>query len=178
VEFTSQKRYAGGRANDDLNLRRTEGSNRRVAVMKSAEKNIGVLVKVLTAHFKALVSAGSDATVLRQYSALLRSLKSGECKFLEEHPRASGRADRHPPLPVFSDEELRKMSLHAVEKLVNDPTVSRKALERIAIQRFSVPSGSMRSFSNTQMLLTKLRTLIENERAHEIISGVAQAQAK
>jgi hypothetical protein len=48
----------------------------------------GVLLKVLTAHFKALVSARSDETLLRQYSALLRFVKSQPSNFWEGHVRA------------------------------------------------------------------------------------------
>jgi hypothetical protein len=69
-------------------------------------------------------------------------------------------------------------SLSEIEQLVNRVDLSRKDLEHIAIQRFSVPRGSMRSFSNRQMLLDKLHSLISNERTHETISSVARGEGK
>src|SRR5437763_1006967 len=135
------------------------------------KKESGVLLKVLTAHFKALESAGSDETILRQYSALLRFLKSSNNNLLESHPRAGRRTHSSQRGPTLSEEELRRASLDELESLVSNEATTRKDLEYIAIQRFSVPRGSMRSFSNRQMLVDKLRTLIGNERTHETISA-------
>ncbi|MGO9304923.1 MAG: hypothetical protein ACLP3R_14730, partial [Candidatus Korobacteraceae bacterium] len=63
-------------------------------------------------------------------------------------------------------------------KLLNNEETPRSDLEQIAIVRFSVPSGSMRSFSNKRMLVDKLRTLVENERAHETIGEVARGNSR
>jgi hypothetical protein len=81
-------------------------------------------------------------------------------------------------LPTLTDEELRRASLDDIAKLVSDEETPRKHLECIAIQRFSVPRGSMRSFSNKRMLVDKILTLIANERTHETIGAVARGQAK
>jgi hypothetical protein len=141
-------------------------------------KKRGGLLNVLTAHFHALVAAGSDETILRQYSALLRFLKSGKGELLEAAAHAERRARASRPLPTLSEEELRRASLDDLARLVSDEATPRKELEFIAIQRFSVPRGSMRSFSNKRMLVDKLLTLIANERTHETIGAVARGQAK
>jgi hypothetical protein len=138
----------------------------------------GVLLKVLTANYNALVSAHSDETVLRQYSALLRFLRSQPINFLEVHSQPKRRNDESLLLPSIRGEELQTVPLDELERLVNDDEISRKHLERIAIDRFSVPRGSMRSFSNRQMLVEKLRSLIDNERAHQIIGVVARGPKK
>jgi hypothetical protein len=142
-------------------------------------KESGVLLKVLTAHYNALVSAGSDETVLKQYATLLRFLKSRGTHFLE-NPASSKHSDTYRPraLPTISDNTLRSASLNDLEKLISDEGTSRIDLEYIAIQRFSVPRGSMRSFSNKQMLVDKLRTLVGNERTHETIGAVARGEVK
>jgi hypothetical protein len=135
----------------------------------------GSLLEVLTAHYRALVAARSDEILLRQYAVLLRFLRSGKGKFLEAAAHAEERAVSRPTL---SEEELRRASLDDIARLVGDEATPRKDLEFIAIQRFSVPRGSMRSFSNRRMLVDKLLTLIANERTHETISAVARGQAK
>ena len=142
------------------------------------EKVGGALLKVLTANYNALVSARSDETVLRQYSALLRFLKSQPHDFLEGHAQKKRRTDESLLLPGIRGEELQTVPLDELERLVNDDRISRKQLERIAIDRFSVPRGSMRSFSNRQLLVEKLRSLIDNERAHQIIGVVARGPKK
>lgn len=141
------------------------------------EKESGALLKVLTAHYHALVAARSDDTVLRQFAALLRYMKSGNARFLHEAPQAKRDANAQKALPTLSDEDLRKASLDDLQKLIEDESTPRKNLEKIAIQRFSVPRGSMRSFSNKQMLIDKLHTLIGNERTHMTIGAVARRQA-
>jgi hypothetical protein len=146
---------------------------------KREEGNIGgVLLKVLTANYNALVSARSDEAVLRQYSVLLRFLKSQPDDFLEVHAQTKQRNDKSLLLTGIRGEELQSVPLDELERLVNDDGISRKHLERIAIDRFSVPRGSMRSFSNRQMLVEKLRSLIDNERAHQIIGVVARGPQK
>jgi hypothetical protein len=136
-----------------------------------------ILLKVLTAHFKALVSARSDETLLNQYSALLRFLRSQPRGFLSGHARAK-RAET-PQLSLnLSEEDLLRLSLADLERLVNDEATPRRLLESIAVQRFSVPRGSMRSFSNRQMLIDKLRSVISNEHTHEAIGQVARGQTK
>ncbi len=67
-------------------------------------------------------------------------------------PSASSRI-----LPAINEAELRNASLDELEKIVTDAGTARKDLEFIAIQRFSVPRGSMRRFSDKQMLVDKLR---------------------
>jgi len=138
----------------------------------------GVLLKVLTAHYHALACARSDETVLKQYAALLRFLRSKHASFLEEHGKPKRTGTERPLLsPTINEDELRNASLDELERIVSDGGTSRKNLEFIAIQRFSVPRGSMRSFSNKQMLVDKLRTLIRNERTHETIGAVARGQS-
>jgi hypothetical protein len=67
-------------------------------------------MNVLTAHFKALVAAGSDENVLRQYSALLRFLKSRGTNFLESPPRARHRTDLSPRLATFGAMPVKALS--------------------------------------------------------------------
>ncbi|HEY0430724.1 MAG TPA: hypothetical protein VGC61_02865 [Pyrinomonadaceae bacterium] len=144
---------------------------------KHNKNEIRALPKILAAHYHALVEAGSDESILRQYEALLRFLRS-KPQLLEGLLHAKHRTDRHKALPSLNEDELRRASLDDIDKLVSDEATARKDLEYIAIQRFSVPRGSMRSFSNKQMLVDKLRTLIANERTHETIGVVARGQAR
>ena len=91
--------------------------------------------------------------LLKQYSALLRFLKSGKGKLLENSFDAEPRIGATRQLPTLGEEELRRASLDDIAKWVSDEATPRKDLEFIAIQRFSVPRGSMRSFSNKGMLI-------------------------
>lgn len=146
---------------------------------KLDDHDSGALLKALTAHYRALVSARADEIVLRQYASLLRFLKSNPPDFLDERGDAKvARAARVRPVPSINEEELHKASLNDLEAIVTDAKTARKDLEFIAIQRFSVPHGSMRSFSNREMLVDKLRTLIGNERAHQAIGAVAREHGK
>lgn len=142
-------------------------------------KDSSALLKVLTAHYNALVSARGDEVILRQYELLLRLLKSKSLElFSEEATRKIVRIPRPPALPIITDEELCRASLDDLERIVTDIKTTRKDLESIATRRFSVPHGSMRSFASRELLVDKLRTLIANERSHETISAVARGHEK
>jgi hypothetical protein len=142
--------------------------------------DISVLVRVLSTHLENLTIARADETMLRQYTSLLRFLKSKKGSVLNDIFASAGRKEA-PPSPTYSftEGQIDKFSLDELEKLVNDETVARSDLERIAVQRFKVPRGSVRSnFPNKRMLTDKLRVMIRNERAHGTISMVARDQAK
>jgi hypothetical protein len=145
----------------------------------SDDRDSGALLKVLMAHHRALVSARADETILRQYASLLRFLKAKHPHFLSESGDAGvTRTARAGPKPTINEEELHRASLDDLERIITDARTPRKDLEFIAIQRFSVPHGSMRAFANREMLADKLRTLIGNERAHQAIGAVARDQGK
>jgi hypothetical protein len=138
------------------------------------KKRNEALVKVLSAHYKALVEARSDEFILKQYSNLLRYLRSSDCKFLENSGSSDVETSHREQSSLFSNHELRNATLNELEALIDDESTPRRGLESIAIERFSVPKGSMRSFPNRKLLIDKLRTLIRNERAHETIGIVAR----
>lgn len=138
--------------------------------------SIKTLLKVLSKHYDILVSAGSDKTLLKEYSALLKFLRSMKREEFDRiFSRTSARLPKLPQSqPQFDDSEIVNFSIAQLDNLINEEGTSRKLLERIAIHRFNVPAGSMRSFSNRRMLVEKLLTLVQNEQAHSTIDSVAR----
>jgi hypothetical protein len=142
------------------------------------------LYDVLAAHRRALVAAGCEKQILNEYSILLHFLRPRSESRLSEMPASptenviasSKQTFQRPQKRLISESEVMESSLDQLQELVRDDAVARKDLERIAIQRFSVPRGSMRSFSNRRMLVGKLLTLIRNEQAHETISRIARRE--
>lgn len=133
------------------------------------------LLGLLTKQYELLVAAKCDESILKEFSALLRSLRNAkvsEHKGIFESGTSSARGRQR--LPQVSDETIARMSLGDVEKLLDDDTTPRKLLERVAILRFRVPKGSMRSFANRRMLIDKLAALVGNEQAHTTIETVAR----
>lgn len=151
--------------------------------MKKSESdrspNVSTLLRVLSAHYQGLLAAGADEALLKQYDQLLRFLRSRRGADMEGLLGANvGGAPSRPAARTLSDEQIAQLSLDELERIARDDHSSRKDLESIAIQRFSVPRGSMRSMSNKRMLVDKLRVLIRNERAHGTIGEVARAEGK
>lgn len=137
---------------------------------------VELLVKVLTAHYESLVSAQSNAGLLREYAALLRFLKTRKGRAYDASKRKARPPRVSGPTHWPSSESVAEASLDDIERIVSDEKSSRKQLEQIAIYRFSVPSGSMRSFSSKAMLVEKIQTLIRNERTHDTIGEVARGE--
>ena len=133
-----------------------------------------VLLKALDAHRKALEPAGAPIALLDLYASLLKSL----------HKLSDTQIKTLLSAPVdFTSIKLRKtiiipdvtaMTLDEIEGFVTNEDTPRKILEAIAIKRFHVPKGSMRSFQNIGLLREKLITRIQNERAHHTIRDVAR----
>jgi hypothetical protein len=132
------------------------------------------LYNVLSAHLRTLVAARSDERLIKEYAELLRYLRSRKETaysglFSESMDRQRSRHEHGLQIGDVSDASLERLV-----SIINSDEISRKDLEKIAIQRFGVPSGSMRSFSNRQMLVAKLLSMIRNEFAHETIGRVAR----
>lgn len=144
---------------------------------KSASGKHTSLYSVLAAHLRSLIAAGCDPDIVNEYSDLLRLLKSRNERSREYYfPHADDSNFRQSVKPAARDLSIMDASLDELLNIATDETTARKDLERIAIQRFGVPRGSMRSFSNRRILVEKLRALIRNELAHETIGRVARRQ--
>ena len=132
------------------------------------------VLKILEQQRKTLTYADSDREIVETYSAVLKHLAQlSQVEILELHTAApkNRKVRRKTPEPSI---EMDKLSLAEIEKLTTDESTPRKTLEEIATERFQVPRGSMRSFSNVQNLREKIITLVQNERAHQTISAIAQ----
>jgi len=132
----------------------------------------------LSEQRRVLVAAGCDPALADDYAALIRFLRRARPEELRRI--FVGRSmDYGPPDKVDRPKaELANMSASELENLINDSGAPRKLLEQVAILRFHVPRGSIRSFSNREALVEKLLTLLRNEQAHSTIETVARQQGK
>jgi hypothetical protein len=150
------------------------------ALAKTTE-GLDKLFRVLTEQYRTLSAAQADQEVLSKYNALIRFLRKASDKELHRiFGHAAPAADkagsgRRAPIP---DAEIANMTLSDVEKIINDESATRKDLERVAVYRFHVPAGSMRSFPNRDRLISKLLTFLRNEQAHRTIESVTRGQGE
>lgn len=137
------------------------------------------LIKTLVEQRRVLAAAQCDETLLEEYSALIRFLRTATASDMRRIFSKSG-FTRGSTREIPNEDEARiaNLSRADVERLINDESVPRKDLERVAIFRFKVPVGSMRSFSNRTMLIEKLAALLRNEQAHTAIETVARNQGE
>lgn len=129
-------------------------------------------LKVLHSMKRSLVVAGATEAVLIDLSAILSYLDSlpvsdAESILLEREIVASPKKNRPQDLTF-----VRGLSDSAIEAIISSSDVSRKLLEEIAVERFHVPRGSVRSFKRIEDLREKISTLIRNARAHQTIVDV------
>jgi Tfp pilus assembly protein PilP len=133
------------------------------------------VIRVLSVQQRALMEAGASDELLDMYRAVVRYLSQISDDELNRILRPQpARYQEKQTRDTISLSEAEALSLDQIEQLVADDKTSRKTLEAIAIGRFEVPRGSMRSFANIEMLKTKLTTLVQNERTHLTISSIAQ----
>lgn len=129
-------------------------------------------VRLIEMQRKILAESDAPSDLLDAYSRIVRHLNK---QSVREIQKLMG-IDR-PPVDTdgttISPDILQRMTKAEVERLIASPDTPRKQLENVAVYRFGVPKGSMRSFSNVARLRDKLQTLVDNERSHDIIGSIA-----
>lgn len=139
---------------------------------------IARLLKLLNEQHRVIVAAGGNKQIISEYSALIRFLKSASAQELDHiFSTPSLLHSQQFYEPELAETELVDISRSEVEKLIGNEATPRRYLESIAIHRFKVPRGSMRSFSSRGMLVEKLQTMLRNEQAHAAIETVARRHA-
>jgi hypothetical protein len=149
-----------------MNAKETDG--------KRDPSGAAALLKVLTEQRRVLIAANGHKSVIEQYTSLLGFLKSASDEELHRILRITPIVHNKIVEVERSEAQISNMSLGEIQALIAEDSTSRKLLERIAIYRFRVPRGSMRSFSNRKMLIEKLSTLLQNEQTHATIEDVAR----
>jgi hypothetical protein len=128
-------------------------------------------MKLLDLHKKQLTAADCSQETIEMYTLVLRHLnRLSEADFVRTVP--TKKTNRH--TTTITPEEINSLTLDQIESFASDLETPRKVLEEIAVIRFNVPRGSLRSFSNLRMLREKISTRVQNERTHETISSVAR----
>jgi hypothetical protein len=132
------------------------------------------LLKVFEAHRKSLEPTGASIALLDLYASLLKSLHKLSDTQIETLLSAPSDFTSIKSRKTIVVPDVTAMTLDEIEAMVSKEQTPRKILEAIAIKRFHVPKGSMRSFQNIELLREKLTTRIQNERAHHTIRDVAR----
>jgi hypothetical protein len=131
-------------------------------------------IKILDMQKRALVEAGAAIEVVSGLEAIIRHLnRMPEHQVLRLLGRAKGKTGQQEQERAI--EAASALSLDDVERRLADEETSRLELEALAIGRFHVPRGSMRSLRNISILRQKLETLVQNERMHATIADIAGA---
>jgi hypothetical protein len=131
-------------------------------------------MRVLDAQRKMLIDAGAEHGTIDALSAIIRHLNGlSELSVLKivdgKRHRDSLRSRKDQDAAIAAN-----ATLDTIEELLSNERTTRLQLEAIAIGRFQVPRGSLRSLGNIDQLRDKISTLVRNERAHETISSVAK----
>lgn len=137
----------------------------------SNEETVRRLIRILEFHRRELAEAGADKDLIETYAAVIGLAKRQKPA---DFPGPLKGRKRSNNIAMLSQSELVNLSLDEIERIVNDENSPRKLLEAVAVFRFHVPRGSMRSYSNMRTLREKILTSATNERAHETIKLVAR----
>jgi hypothetical protein len=135
-------------------------------------------LRLIDGQRRLLQDAHADPAVLRAYEAIIRYLykmPSGQLDRLLGRKQSPSRARQN------LDEraaDATDMPLSKVEHMLVDEAVTRTELEAVAIGRFNMPRGSMRSIGNIDHLKELIASFVHNERAHQSITEVARETYK
>jgi hypothetical protein len=141
-------------------------------------KDFRKLLALLEIQRRTLTVAGSSNEIIKSYSQTLAFLKRlSRVQILELHGAAP--VSRKPRAPsLVTDFQPLSLSLSEIEDIARNEKTPRKVLEEIAVTRFHVPKGSLRSFQNIEMLREKIIIRIQNERTHKTIDEVARQSGR
>jgi hypothetical protein len=133
------------------------------------------VLSILEIQKRALQLGGSPSELISTYSLVLKFLKglpNSQVLDLLGMPEFDAKTYSK---RLIGDFQVHDLSLDEIEKLAADDKTPRRILEEIAIVRFHVPKGSMRSFQNMEMLREKILIRIQNERTHAAIDHLARS---
>lgn len=130
-------------------------------------------VRLLDGQRRLTEEAGANSELLDALSAIIRHLNKLPPSQIDKIFSVQKAAD--PERKWQAELRAVDLSLDEIEHIVEDNDVTRRELEAIAIARFHVPRGSMRSLGNIDRLRDKLRTFVQNEKTHTTITEVAKS---
>lgn len=130
------------------------------------------LVSILEASLRVLKAARADINVINQFTLLIEFVKKDGARVIF----GDERLHRDAELSFQFNDDLRTLTIEDVERLLERDDLPRKFFEKLAAERFGVPKGSMRQWSNRASLLDKIATMMQNERTHRTISEVARRE--
>lgn len=140
---------------------------------ESHRESFKAAVRLIDGHRRLLQEAGAKEDLLSSLSAIIRHLHRLPASQVDRlhGVRAPNDARQRLDHAIQAAESLR---LPEIEQSIERDDISRLELEAIAIGRFHVPRGSMRSLGNVERLREKLRNFVQNEKTHAAISEVAR----
>src|SRR4051812_1690766 len=118
----------------------------------SALDDLKSVLLLLESQRRALKLARASPQLLEVYSAVMKYLRRLPPEALQQMMSRTGESPKTKSVHDIPVSELQSLTVEDVERLVADEASTRKLLEMIAIERFKVPRGSMRSFQNMQSL--------------------------
>lgn len=140
---------------------------------ESHRESFKAAVRLIDGHRRQLQEAGANEELISSLSAIIRHLHRMPSFQIDRlyGVREPGDARQRLERAIQAAEHL---SLLDIEQSIEREDIPRLELEAIAIGRFHVPRGSMRSLGNLDRLREKLRTFVQNEKTHAVISEVAR----
>lgn len=148
----------------------------RKDVDRELTPDVRLLVRSLSNTLRGLEIANSDPALCLAYQKLLDFLTGNDSKLVEAvfGELKKKKYDGHASSSNVSSDEIAKLSIEDLEKILIANVVSKADLAQIAIVRFSVTKGTISKLSREALRL-KLANLIENEKTHQTIGRVASS---
>ncbi|MGN7124228.1 hypothetical protein [Methylorubrum thiocyanatum] len=131
-------------------------------------------LQVIDSQRKILSDSKSDEMLVRDLSAIVRYLNSmsiSQASHILEKAHRRGHDQKKNQAEDFT--QAYNLNLDDIQSIIDSENVTRGELESIAVGRFQVPKGSLRSIGNMEQLKMKVSTLVQNERSHQTISKLA-----
>lgn len=130
-----------------------------------------VAISIIEGQIRALTASGASPSVIKALKSIVQNAK----KDLGETPKH--RKEAYEEKKENITKNYYDASLSEIERIINE-NPSRMDLESIAIQRFNVPKGSIRSLGGKEGIIRAITSFIRNQKAHTTISDLASRSPK
>lgn len=131
-------------------------------------------VRILDTQRRILIESRAEADIVDALSAIVRHLNGLSDTAVQKIIAGPRQKDMARARKEQEAAAASEMSLDRVSEALSNAETTRAQLEAIAVGRFQVPRGSLRSLGSMEQLREKISTLVENERTHQNISSVAK----
>lgn len=135
-----------------------------------------IIIKILENTSTTLKTACASQEIITALNHLIQLLKANKIDLPDNQSYAKGNNNKlNKNVHELSNLELAQLDMDSIGSMIKQP-ITKKYLERIAINRFNLSNGQLTRSSKSK-IIELIHSAIENEKTHDAIGRLASGKS-